>query len=232
MRSYAPITTVVAVFLLGNAHAATVSYSGSVKDVDIVYPSGMAEVIVQQFDNNVAGLNGDQLGATLNSVTLVLTSSQYAELLLTNAQGENETWTVALSFGSIVFGDGMLDDDMNVSQSVTYSANISVEDGPSSMPFIPGTIMGIGSGVETYYGGFEAFVGSGTISQNVYFLGGWSAQGMTGSDAFGVPVYTGAADWSVIYDYTPVPEPSVAMLLVAGGVSMALRRRRRAGVGG
>jgi hypothetical protein len=232
MFRIATLALLAAVFTLGLAEAATVSYSGSVEDVTVIYPSGVAEVVVKQFDNGVAGPNGDQLGATLNSVTLVLSGSQYAELLLTNAQGENEMWTLALSFGSIVFGDGTLDGDMNVSQEVSYSANVEVNDGPSAMTFIPGTMTGIGSGVETFTSGLDAFNGNGTLIQNVYFSGGWSAQGMTGLDSFGVPVYTGAADWSVVYDYTPVPEPSVFGLLAIGGAGMALRRRWRRRVGG
>lgn len=232
MRSYAPITTLVAVFLLGNAHAATVSYSGSVNDVDIFNPYGVAEVLVSQFDNSITGVNGDQLGATLNSVTLVLSGSQYAELLLSNAAGEGETWYVYLVNGSVIFGDGPLDTDMNVGQTVTFGAQVQIPAGPSETSVIPGTIEAIGTGVETFTTGLDVFYGNGTLSQNIYFSGGWGVMGLTAGDSIGNPVYTGAADWSVIYDYTPVPEPSVAMLLVAGGVSMALRRRRRAGVGG
>jgi hypothetical protein len=232
MSAKAMLAVLTAVCTLHVAEAATVSYSGSVKDVAIINPYGMSEVIVSQFNNSVAGPNGDQLGATLNSVTLVLSGSQYAELLLSHAQGEGETWYVYMVNGTVIFGDGPLVTDMRVGQDVAYGTQVQIPAGPSEMTFIPGTMVAIGTGVETFTSGLEAFQGNGTVSQYVYFSGGWGVMGFTSGDSISYPIYTGAADWSVVYDYTPVPEPSVAMLLVAGGVGMALRRRWQRRVGG
>jgi hypothetical protein len=39
--------------------------------------------------------------------------------------------------------------------------------------------------------------------------------------------YNCGVTWSLTYDYTPIPEPGVMVVLGAGGVFVAIRRRRR-----
>ncbi len=231
MRSNCSLATLTALFLLGGAKAATVSYSGSVSDVDVDNPYGAAEVVVTQFDNSVGGPNGDQIGASLNSVTLVLSGSQYAEFLLSNAQGEGETWYIYINNGAVIFGNGPLSTDMNVSQTMQYVGEVNVPAGSEKILFLPGTIAAIGTGVATFTSGFEAFQGNGTLNQNIYFSGGWGVMGLTVGDSLINSVYTGSAEWGVIYDYTPVPEPSAVALLLAGGAALAWRARgaRRSG---
>lgn len=195
------------------SHAATSIVTGTA--------SGTGAVNVQQFDPSLG---------TLSGVTLSLANaSQSATIELDNADGnpDPETWTVTLTGGAITFG--------NASQTVT--ANPSHLQGyqvPNGNTILYPTTEAVSAGPTAYTGSLADFIGAGYVpDMSVSFSGSWSVsapqnprQGWKDNQHFwSVTASGGSVDWTVAYEYTPVPEPCSMGLLALGGLVVVLRRR-------
>ena len=216
MKKIIAVATVLA--MAGMIQAATVTYSDSVSGVNV---PGSISVNVQQFDNTVAGIHGNQLGAVLNKVTLSLvTATETCDFNFLNKQ-DATTWTVTLDNGNITFGNG----SKQTVATTTFSKELPVPHGASGTdPFKTGSA----SSGNDFTTSLSAFEGSGNVAtMTVGFAGTWDIAGLGGGSLAGPDVWTGEATWSVTYDYTPasVPEPASMALLGIGGLVVALRRR-------
>jgi hypothetical protein len=203
----------VVLAMAGMAQAVTESYGvNSVTFSDSASGVGSVDVSVPQF-NNLAG--GEFAGDVLNSVTLSLVNaSETVNLTFVNGDGQTVLSTVTLANGAIDFG--------SAAAPVSFSHQYSV---PSAGLTVPGVVTGTGTGNDTISSSLAGYQGSGTVGgMQVAFVGTWNADGFTNGGVL-TSGFGGSADWSVTYNYSPIPEPcSMALFGVGAGV-LALRRR-------
>ena len=210
----------VVLAIAGMVQANTVTYTDTVTTPGGYQPGDTISVTVPQFDNTVAGKNGDQVGAILTGVTLSLvTAQESANFNFLNNDGGPEAIKVTLYGGTITFGNGTKDTVTTLSYVNTFN------DVPTGSSSIPNVQTGTGSSINPFGTGLSSFEGSGNVgSMTIAFAGAFGGQGWT-SGSFGTDGFGGAAEWSVTYDYSPIPEPcSMALFGVGAGV-LALRRR-------
>lgn len=212
--------------LAGMAQAATVSYSDTAL-AGTITPNGVSTAIsVVQFNNTIAGPNGDQLGATLTGVTLTITGEMHGTADCINDNAGQETWRVTLGTGlqaqNILFGTGSTIATINPSYNHLLQINPgTTQISPSSD--LPNPVSTVG-----YSSNLGAFQGTGNVAgMQVFWAGSWGNSLLQAGDTFTPTSLAGSVTWTVEYTYSPVPEPTGMALLALGCAAVGLRRRVR-----
>lgn len=210
----------IVVLVCASADAATITQTWS----QATTPANWTKTFVMaQFDTSLG---------TLNSVTLSLGDSLAQTLMYENLNGPGTiTFEIAgvsktgcdfvLKFTG---GSTLLADAIDNTPTYSYTAYDGVMDfgGTSGGTYLINLSQLAGS---LYTGaGMSPFIGTGSLSFDAVATGR-SAYRMTGGNgAVGVMTSAGA-NVTLVYDYTPVPEPATFGLLSLGGLILARRRR-------
>lgn len=214
--------------LVGFAQAGfdSVTYNGHVTTTGIDGSGDVQSTVnVTQFNNAIAGVHGDQVGATLIQVTLTVSGEIYGSGTYANTSGSAANgYEVVLKGNSlnqnILFGNGT----QNAFLALTYDQTFNLPVG--STPINPDSSYTDGS--PQYYTStpdMTPFKGSGNVAaMNITWIGKWNAD-ETANVKFTPDTIHGTADWTVTYDYATIPEPATVGLLAMGGLVLGLRRR-------
>jgi hypothetical protein len=207
-----------------SASAATISYDGTIANG----PNPSATFPLTTYEN-VTQFN-PSLG-TLLSVTLTIDASASAKLEGENERSGTSDFTASL-VGSVTgsFSTG-LSAAADTGAGSVMSASVEADDdaapdwkGNDYKDF--GTVGGSDSQSQTQTTNLSPFIGTGDIQLTVYDQQAWSVSG-SGDTTSRVTDSQSSTDWTVTYNYTPVPEPaSVTPLFGLLGLALLARRRK------
>jgi hypothetical protein len=199
------------------AMAATVSYNGTFNNNPGAYPT-VFNTTVPQFN--------PALG-TLNSVTLQITSDSSANVEYENeaASGGSATanliGTASGTFSSLSTSVVLTDTD---AATITVDDEVGIPDFAGGDYHDYGLLADSDVDSDSAIAGLGAYIGAGVINLSISDNQGWSVSGV-GDGVTRVTLSRSSHDWLVIYDYTPVPEPTTAGLSLLALAALGRRRR-------
>jgi hypothetical protein len=221
---------VILLALVVSANANQITYSDSVVGLfDLVVDR---DLIVPQFDSSLG---------TLNSVSIAVSTGLDASLGFENknptSSGTFYVYTyfkydpaneytrakVDLSFN----GDVILTSGYSDAQKYTLT-NISVYDGTADFAGTSGRILGNFGDADNlsffYDSALAQFIGNSNLTFGV-LSDAYTTISWTGGNSEVRMMTTGQAAVTVVYDFTPIPEPTTMTLLVIGAIA-AFRKRK------
>ena len=187
---------------------------------DFLGSSGSTSLIFSPFDDAGGTL-------ILESVTLLLDTSQIADITVENSSKSND-------------GDVTVNLTSQVSASldtILATINIFASDGPVYIPTAatgPGgglgeghfDINGTGSSSDVATLDLSGFIGSGDLTVSIDGTGVLETTGGEGTYTIVENSFTTSGDVTIVYEYSQVPEPATLSILALGAGMMFYVRRR------
>ena len=200
-------------------HAATVSFGPSAWSFSL--SPGSTTVNLSQFDPSLG---------TLISVELFLSGTEQADVTAENDGVSGGSMSANLSGSLQGKGPGAIAPIVTLLMSTSGGpVSVAGTDGtPGSGPDFHdfGTLSDSQSDSTSTTSNLPTYTGLGTVAFQISGSGGFSVSGVSDSTIH-VTNFGASGEASVVYTYTPVPEPASIVLAAVGLLGIAALRRRR-----
>ncbi len=192
-----------------NAHAATISQSGSFSGLTASTP-----ITIDQLDPALYTPFG-----TFDSVTVTVNVTATADVTVVNGDPVEKTVTAFL-IGEV---EAKLPTVATVLDTTTVLNHTDIGTLPASGSVTFNNVGGFSTSSDSITSSLGAFEGTGDVDFTITSSNSWGASGL-GNGATATSNASSLVEWTVTYAYT-VPEPSTALFGLVGLFGLARRRR-------